>query len=48
MTNDVISLDDLTNALAPINNGFLNCGLLMDLVFPRNVIFHSLQSIDGL
>ncbi len=51
MKNDVPSLDDLTNALAPINRGFLIRGFLSILLSKysmEKVIFHNLQSIDGL
>ena len=48
MTNDVPSLEDLMNSLAPIIKGFLVCGFLTDLAFMENVMLRNLQSMDGL
>ena len=51
MTNGVSSLDDFTNALAPMNKDFFALGFLIQLFFkwPRgNVIVLSLQSMDEL
>jgi len=51
MTNGAPVLEDLTNALAPINRGFLVRDLLSGLLTERstgNVILRNLQSIDGL
>lgn len=48
MTNDVPSLEDLMNSLAPIIKGFLVCDFLTDLAFMENVMLRNLQSMDGL
>ena len=51
MTNGAPSLDDLTNALAPINNGFPTLGLLLGWLLEcslEKIILRNFQSIDGL
>ena len=51
MTKGVPSLDDFTNALAPINRGLPIWGHLLGLLrdcLVKNVILYNLQSIDVL
>ena len=51
MTNGVPYLDDLTNALAPINKGFPTWGRLLGLILEcsmEKVILRNFQSIHRL